>query len=160
MVESYVGLGSNLGDRERAIDKALKRLTASPGVHEATCSSLYYSEPWGFTDQPPFVNAVARVTTELGPLQWYCVLRRIEGELGRTRTFRWGPREIDLDLLLYGDQQIQHRGLIVPHPSMHNRAFVLAPLRELWPSYRSPSGTTIDELLAALKHGPGVARRG
>jgi len=160
MVESYVGLGSNLGDRERTINQAFERLENSPGVSDAACSSLYYSEPWGFVDQPPFVNAVARVSTDLGPMQLYCLLRRIEGELGRTRTFRWGPREIDLDLLLFGDRRINRRGLVVPHPSMHDRAFVLAPLGELWPDYRSPSGQSIDDMLAALKTRPGGAKLG
>ncbi|MGH2459672.1 MAG: 2-amino-4-hydroxy-6-hydroxymethyldihydropteridine diphosphokinase [Chloroflexota bacterium] len=159
MVETYVGLGSNLGDRERMVREAFERLARAPGVHEASCSSLYATEPWGFADQPPFINAVARLTTDLGPVQWFCVLRRIEGDMGRTRTFRWGPREIDLDLLLYGDRQIQRRGLTVPHPSMHQRAFVLAPLHELCPDYRSPSGATIDEMLDALEAGPSVARR-
>lgn len=160
MVESYIGLGSNLGDRERTIGQAFERLANTPDVSDAVCSSLYYSEPWGVVDQPTFVNAVARVTTDLGPLQLYCVLRRIEGDLGRTRTFRWGPREIDLDLLLFGDHRIDRRGLVVPHPSMCDRAFVLAPLRELRPDYRSPNGQSIDDMLAGLKGGPGWAKLG
>lgn len=158
MITSYVGLGSNLGDREQTIRRAFDELTRTPGVSDAACSSLYYSEPWGFVEQPPFVNAVARLSTALGPIELYCALRRIEGLLGRTRTFRWGPREIDLDLLLHGDLQINRRGLIVPHPSMHERAFVLAPLGELFPEYRSPCGSTIAEMLEQLKEGPGVVK--
>lgn len=160
MIESYVGLGSNLGNREEMIREAVRRIAVTPHVHDVTCSSLYDSEPWGFAAQPPFVNAVAGLQTDLGPDQLLIALQRIERGLGRTRTFRWGPREIDLDLLLYGDQQINRRGLIVPHPSMHERAFVLAPLRELRPEYRCPSGQTIGQALAALSSRERVARRG
>lgn len=150
MIDSYVGLGSNLGDRQQQVTRAMDLLAGMPGIRGLRSSSLYESEPWGFKDQPPFVNAVARVETDLGPLQLMILLRRIEAMLGRTPTFRWGPREIDLDLLLYGSCQIQRRGLIVPHPSMHQRAFVLEPLREVWPDYRLPSGMTIDDAIARL----------
>jgi 2-amino-4-hydroxy-6-hydroxymethyldihydropteridine diphosphokinase len=158
LVESFIGLGSNLGDREAMIRRALARIAAVPGVHAAAGSSLYESAPWGFTAQPAFINAVVRVQTSLGPIQLFLALGQIEKELGRTPTFRWGPREIDLDLLLYGDYEIKRRGLIVPHPSMHERAFVLAPLRELNPEYRFPSGLTIDEALASLGDGQSVKR--
>jgi 2-amino-4-hydroxy-6-hydroxymethyldihydropteridine diphosphokinase len=151
LVESYIGLGSNLGDREAMIYRAVDRIVTTPGVRGVVLSSLYHTEPWGFTRQPSFVNAVARVTTTLGPIQLLLILKGIERDLGRTRTFRWGPREIDLDLLLYGNRQIVRPGLVVPHPSMHERAFVLLPLRELWPDYRCPSGCSIDEALAALE---------
>ncbi|HVC34344.1 MAG TPA: 2-amino-4-hydroxy-6-hydroxymethyldihydropteridine diphosphokinase [Chloroflexota bacterium] len=150
MVESYIGLGSNLGDREAMIRRAVDRVGAIAGVHRVVCSSLYRSEPWGFSAQPAFVNAVARVTTGLGPLQLLLALKAVERDLGRTPTFHWGPREIDLDLLLYGNLQIDRRGLVVPHVSMHERAFVLAPLRELWPRYRCPDGLAIDEVLTPL----------
>lgn len=158
MIDSYVGLGSNLGDREGQVTRAMDLLAATPGVHGLSRSSLYESEPWGFLDQPPFVNAVARVMTDLGPLQLFVALRRIESKLGRTPTFRWGPREIDLDLLLYGDCQIRRQGLIVPHPSMHQRVFVLEPLRELRPDYRLPSGVAIDEAIARLADQQKVTR--
>ena len=140
------------------IRRALARVAAMPGVHAADVSSFFESAPWGFTAQPAFINAVVRVQTSLGPVQLFLALGQIEKELGRTSTFRWGPREIDLDLLLYGDREIKRRGLIVPHPSMHERAFVLAPLRELYPEYRSPAGLTIDEVLASLQGEQSVKR--
>ncbi len=150
MIEAYVGLGSNLGDRRGRVLRAIDLLARTPGIEDVCRSSLYESEPWGFRDQPAFVNAVARIKTALGPLQLMITLRRIEVTLGRTPTFRWGPREIDLDLLLYGDRQISRRGLIVPHPAMHDRIFVLMPLRDLWPGYRLPTGQGIDEAIRQL----------
>ncbi len=150
MIDAYVGLGSNLGDRQARVRLAIDLLAATPGIKGLARSYLYESEPWGFRDQPAFVNAVVRVQTDLGPLQLLITLRRIEARVGRTPTFRWGPREIDLDLLLYGDQQISRRGLIVPHPSMHERLFVLVPLRDVCRDYRLPTGQGIDEAIARL----------
>ncbi len=157
-MDCYVGVGSNLGDRSGQVTRAMDLLAVTPGIRWVRRSSLYESEPWGFRDQPSFINAVARVASDLGPLQLLVALRRIESALGRTATFRWGPREIDVDLLLYGDRQIRRRGLIVPHPSMHQRVFVLEPLRELWPDYRLPSGEAIDEAIARLADHQRVTR--
>ena len=157
-VECFVGVGSNLGEREAIVERALDRLEKTPGVVDLVRSPLYISKAWGYTDQPDFVNAVARFNVVLGPLQILLTLQAIERELGRTRTFRWGPREIDLDLLLYGDVQIDRRGLVLPHPSMHERAFVLAPLRDLCPDYRLPNGQSVDVALVQLERQQHVKR--
>ena len=152
-VEAYVGIGANLGDRAAAIRRAAELLGAAPGVARVRLSPIYESAPVGYLDQPPFLNAVAAAATRLGPLQLVLALQLIERAIGRTRTFRWGPREIDLDLLLYDGRAIQRRGLTVPHPAMHERAFVLVPLRDLWPDYRDPTRGSIDEMLAPLEPG-------
>jgi len=149
-VEAYVGLGSNLGERERNVHRAREVIAQIPGVSTVEMSSLWETPPWGYLDQPWFVNAVARLRTELGPIQLFLALQAVEQQLGRHRTFRWGPREIDLDLLLYGDVEIRRRGLIVPHPAMYERAFVLVPLRELWPEHRSLAGLEIGQALARV----------
>lgn len=154
MIECYIGLGSNRGDRKAMVRQALDRLAATPGIFAVVASSLRCFAPWGFTEQPPFVNAVARLRTELGPVQLLLALKKIERDLGRTPTFRWGPREIDLDLLLYGDCHVRRRGLTVPHPHMHERAFVLDPLRELWPGYRGEARGVADEAAAEVTEVP------
>ncbi len=150
-VVCYVGLGSNLGDRAAAIQQACALLDATPGLHLDALSPLYESPPWGFLDQPSFLNAVARVSASLGPVQTFLALQRIEQALGRIRRFRWGPREIDLDLLLYGDLCLQRRGLTIPHPAMTERAFVLVPLSDLWPTGRLPDGRLVADARAALE---------
>lgn len=155
-IEAYVGLGSNVGNPEGNVRSAGEILAEMPGVHWVELSSLWETPPWGYLDQPRFVNAVARVRTELGPLQLLIALKSIEYRLGRHRTFRWGPREIDLDLLLFGDAEIRRPGLTVPHPAMYQRAFVLVPLRELWPDHRSASGLGIDQAIARLSEEAGT----
>jgi 2-amino-4-hydroxy-6-hydroxymethyldihydropteridine diphosphokinase len=155
---AYVGFGSNVGDRAGLIRRAYSRLAANPGVDSVCASSLYQTAPWGVVDQPAFLNAVARFTTTLGPLQLFLTLQKIERELGRTQTFRWGPREIDLDLLLYGNLTLRRRGLVIPHPGLNQRPFVLVPLRELYPDYRSGAGVGIDTILQQLPGGTADVR--
>jgi 2-amino-4-hydroxy-6-hydroxymethyldihydropteridine diphosphokinase len=149
-VVCFIGLGSNLGNREDYLRQACEALRSSPRVAIRRVSSSYETEPWGFVDQPAFLNAVVEIVTELEPIQLFCTLQRIERELGRKQRFRWGPREIDLDLLLYGDRTVARRGLVVPHPAMYERAFVLAPLVKLAPWLKTPGGEPIRDILARL----------
>ncbi len=133
LVRAYVGLGSNLGDRAETLRVALERLAATQGVEVVAVSSLRETDPVGpVTDQPRFLNGVAAVETTLGPRRLLEVLLAIEAGLGRARTGPpGGPRTLDLDLLLYGEERIDEPGLQVPHPRLHERPFVLEPLEEL-----------------------------
>ena len=146
MTRAYVGLGANLGDREAAIRAAAEQLGAR------RLSAIVETEPWGYTDQPRFLNAVAEVETSLGPRAFLERLLEIERSLGRTRDGpRWGPRTIDLDLLVHGDALIDEPGLTVPHPRLHERAFALEPLAELAPSLNVPGKGAVSALLAGLQ---------
>lgn len=146
---AYVGLGSNLGDRKLHLDEAVRRLGAR------RVSSYRETDPVGRTDQPKFLNAVAEVDTTLGPEALLDRLLEIERDLGRVRGERWGPRTIDLDLLLYGDRVIRTPRLTVPHPRMTERRFVLEPIAELAPDLIVPgTGRTV----AALLQGSGAGR--
>ena len=133
MARVYIGLGSNLGDKQRYIHTALERLSRTPSIRFLRVASLYESEPWGNTQQNWYLNTVAELDTDLPPLELLEVLLTIEKQLGRIRQERWGPRTIDLDLLLYGQEEVNHPDLQVPHPRMTERAFVLVPLAELCP---------------------------
>jgi 2-amino-4-hydroxy-6-hydroxymethyldihydropteridine diphosphokinase len=146
----YIGLGSNLGDRESLLRRACEGLAKDPHITILRGSSIFESEPWGYAEQPAFLNAVVEIDTELGPLELLLVLQSIEKRLGREKRFKWGPREIDLDLLLYADLQINRRGLTVPHPAMFERAFVLAPLAELAPWLTTRDGVPIQDALHRL----------
>jgi 2-amino-4-hydroxy-6-hydroxymethyldihydropteridine diphosphokinase len=144
-MRAYVALGANLGDREVAIRRAAELIGAK------RLSSILETEPWGFADQPRFLNAVAELETELAPSALLDRLLAVEQELGRTREGpRYGPRTIDLDLLLYGDEQLDEPGLTVPHPRLHERRFVLEPLAELAPEAVVPGRGRVQELLAGL----------
>ena len=142
---AFVGLGSNLGDREATIRQAFELLGELGTVR---ASSIRETDPVGITDQPKFLNAVAEIETDLTARQLLDRLLAIELELGRDRAgaVRWGPRTIDLDLLLYGDQTIEEPGLTVPHPRLAERNFVLEPLHELDPELALPDGRRIIEL--------------
>jgi 2-amino-4-hydroxy-6-hydroxymethyldihydropteridine diphosphokinase len=129
----FLGLGSNLGERERNIREALKRIAALRGTEVVRVSRLIETEPWGVTDQPPFINGAAEVRTSLEPLELLAAVKQIEQDLGRTDTYRWGPRVIDLDLLLFGDRVVKDDRLNLPHPHILDRPFVLEPLREIAP---------------------------
>ncbi|MGZ4360451.1 MAG: 2-amino-4-hydroxy-6-hydroxymethyldihydropteridine diphosphokinase [Gaiellaceae bacterium] len=151
MIRVHIGLGANLGDRERTIRRALERLDAEPGVALVAVSRLRETEPEDFLDQPRFLNGAAALDTELSARELLERLLGIERELGRTRDGpRFGPRTIDLDLLLYGDRAIRERGLEVPHPRLRRRRFVLEPLAELDPELVLPSGERVREILAGL----------
>jgi len=150
----FLGLGSNVGDRLRQIERAIEALRADPRMELAACARIYETEPWGHEEQPRFLNTVVEVCTELPPRELLRKLQGIERALGRRRRGRWGPREIDLDLLLYGDRVVCEDGLQVPHPRLHERAFVLVPLAELAPEVRHPRiHKEIQDLLRALPEG-------
>jgi 2-amino-4-hydroxy-6-hydroxymethyldihydropteridine diphosphokinase len=145
---AYIGLGSNLGDREETIRRAVELLGA------ARVSTLIETEPWGYADQPRFLNAVAELETDEPPRALLARLLEIERELGRTREGpRYGPRTIDLDLLLYGDDRLDEPGLGLPHPRLHERAFVLEPLAELAPELVVPGFGPVKALLSRLQSG-------
>jgi 2-amino-4-hydroxy-6-hydroxymethyldihydropteridine diphosphokinase len=136
-VRVYIGLGSNLGDRLSNLKAALGKLSSTLEI--VSVSSVYETEPIG-PKQPDYLNAVVSADTDLAPDDLLAVMQQIELELGRKRLIRWGPRTIDLDLLLYGDQVIDTEDLKVPHPEISNRAFVVVPLLELQPELGLPSG--------------------
>lgn len=129
----FLGLGSNLGEREANIREALARLEALPETSVTRVSRLVETEPWGVTDQPPFINGAAELRTELEPEALLKAVKEIEREVGRVPTVRWGPRIIDLDMLLYGSRKIHLPHLKLPHPHILERAFVLDPLTEIAP---------------------------
>lgn len=134
-VRAYVGLGANLGDAASTVESAISRLAAADDITLVAGSRLYRTPAWGVTDQPDFINAVAGVDTTLSANDLLYLLLDIERDAGRDRAAerRWGPRALDLDLLLYGDRRIDAPGLRVPHPHLHERAFVLVPLAEIAP---------------------------
>jgi 2-amino-4-hydroxy-6-hydroxymethyldihydropteridine diphosphokinase len=143
---AYIGLGSNLGDREQAIRRAAELIGAQ------RLSAIVETEPWGYAEQPRFLNAVAEIDTPLTPRQLLTHLLDVERRLGRERVGpKWGPRTIDLDLLLYGSEVIDEPGLTVPHPHLHERLFVLEPLAELAPALEIPGNGTVQALLAGLQ---------
>ncbi len=144
---AYVALGSNLGDREENLRRALALLAANGQVVERV-SSFLRTEPYGVTDQPEFLNAVCRVRTELEPLELLRLLLRLEQELGRVRLRHWGERNIDLDLLLYEERVLNLSELVLPHPDMQNRDFVLLPLAEIAPQLVHP---LLKKTIAQLK---------
>ena len=153
MTKAYVGLGANLGDREETLRRAVELLAAEPGIEVVAVSSLRETEPVGYVDQPAFLNGACAVETELSPRDLLDRLLAIERALGRERGKgpRWGPRTIDLDLLLYGQETVEEPGLTVPHPRLSERSFALEPLVELDPGLRLPDGRGLQGLLS-----PGV----
>ena len=152
MARAYVGLGSNLGDREGALRAAVAALGATEGIQVVAVSTFRETEPVDYLDQPRFLNAAAAVDTTLAPRELLDVLLAVERSLGRTREGpRFGPRTIDLDLLLYGDESVDEPGLIVPHPRLHERAFALEPLAELDPSLVVPGHGPLKTLLRNLE---------
>jgi len=158
-VKAFIGLGSNLGERESMIRQALEALSGLPETELVRASSLYDTEPVGDVDQPNFLNAVAQLETDLPASQLLWNLQLIEKRLGRERTRRWGPRVIDLDLLLYGDETIEEENLRVPHPELTRRAFVLVPLVELEPLLVHPgTGETMLSHLSKLGARPPLKR--
>jgi 2-amino-4-hydroxy-6-hydroxymethyldihydropteridine diphosphokinase len=148
---AYLGLGSNLGDREANLREALERLE-SAGIRVVRRSSIYETEPRDVPDQPRFLNAAVEVETDLFPLQLLASIQNIEREMGRRRVTPKGPRNIDIDILFYGRSVIATADLQVPHPRITERRFVLEPLAEIAPEFRHPvSGKTAREMLATLE---------
>ena len=152
MPRAYVGLGANLGDREGALRAALAGLDANEGIEVAAVSTFRETDPVDYLDQPRFLNAAAALETTLAPRELLDALLEVERSLGRTREGpRFGPRTIDLDLLLYGDESFDEPGLTVPHPRLHGRAFVLEPLAELDPDLIVPGHGSLETLLRNLE---------
>jgi 2-amino-4-hydroxy-6-hydroxymethyldihydropteridine diphosphokinase len=149
-VRAYVGLGSNLGDRESTIRRAVALLDEAPGVDVLAVSTLRETEPWGPVEQPAYLNGAVELETGLGPRELLDVLLEVERSLGRVRAERWGPRTIDLDLLLHGDAVVDEPGLTLPHPHLHERRFALEPLAELAPDAVVPRRGQVVDLLRAL----------
>ncbi|MBD2872632.1 2-amino-4-hydroxy-6-hydroxymethyldihydropteridine diphosphokinase [Paenibacillus arenilitoris] len=129
--EAYVALGSNMGDRERLLRKAIALIDAHPAIEVGRISGIYETDPVGYTEQPPFLNMALAVTTSLEPIGLLRQLLAIEQQLGRVREIRWGPRTIDLDLLLYHNVRMDQEELTLPHPRMMERSFVLVPLNDV-----------------------------
>ena len=149
MTRAYVGLGANVGNRRENLDRAVELLAAEPGVRVLALSSVRETAPVGYVDQPRFLNAACALDTGLGPRELLERLLAIERALGRERTEpRFGPRTIDLDLLLYGNETLDEPGLTVPHPRLAERLFVLEPLLELAPDLVLPDGRAIRDLVA------------
>ena len=150
-MRAFIGLGANLGEREEMLRRALDLLAAEPGLELRRVSTFRETEPVGYLDQPRFVNAAAEVETELSAADLLALLLDVERRLGRVRGGpRFGPRTIDLDLLLYGDETIREPGLRVPHPRLHERRFALEPLAELDPHLELPGHGPIQAVLAGL----------
>ena len=152
VTRAYLGLGANLGDRSAMIRTAVEQLRREPDVTVVAVSTVRETEPVGVLDQPRFLNAAVAVDTDLPPRELLDRLLGIERRLGRTRDGpRFGPRTIDLDLLLYGQEQVDEPGLQVPHPRLHERLFALEPLAELDPSLVVPGRGTLSEIVAGLQ---------
>jgi len=157
----FVGVGSNLGDREFLVRKAVESLRDLPRTLVVRVSSLYDTDPVGDVDQPAFLNAVVWLETTLAPRELLWQLLLIEKRMGRVRSQRWGPRPIDLDLLFYGEETVDEPDLKVPHPEAHRRAFVLLPLLELDPEFVHPTtGESIRKMIKMLPPNPPVRKGG
>lgn len=154
-VRAYVGLGANLGDSAATLRQVLAQLQATPGITGVTASPFYRSAPVEATG-PDFVNAVAALDTRLAPLALLDALQALENRHGRQRPYKNAPRTLDLDLLLYGDTAMAHERLSLPHPRMHQRAFVLLPLRDLAPDL-TLQGRRLDDWLGEI-HDQAIAR--
>jgi 2-amino-4-hydroxy-6-hydroxymethyldihydropteridine diphosphokinase len=155
----FLGLGSNLGGRQDFLNRAAAEIARIPGGRLIWCSSVYESDPYGTVAQGKFLNAVAEIETPLDPAQLLGEVKRIENVVGRTPSERWGPREIDIDILIYDGLVHSGEGLEVPHPDMERRKFVLVPLREIAPDLIHPvSGMTVSEMADACRDGSRVVK--
>jgi len=161
MPEVYIGIGSNQGNPISNCQRAITLLGEREGIELLEKSSLYKSEPIGYTNQPWFINGVLKIRTTLEPIELWEVLQEIEGSLGREKGPRWGPRPIDLDILFYGQLIFRGQGLIIPHPRIAERKFVLLPLAEIAPEFVHPVlKKNIRELLGEVKERQIVERLG
>jgi len=137
MQKAFIALGSNLGDKRKNIEIAIEKIKEK-GIKILKVSSIIETEPYGYKDQDSFLNAVCLVETSLDPFSLLRVLLNIEEEMGRKRIFKWGPRNIDLDIIFYDDLVIESEELIIPHPDAHNRTFVMGPISEIEPDFVHP----------------------
>lgn len=145
-MRAYISIGGNMGDRGFHLEESRRRLSMHPEIQILKESGVYETKPWGLTDQPDFWNQVLEIETSLSPLSLLEACQNIENSLGRVRNIRWGPRTIDIDLLSYDNKEWKDERLILPHPRMGQREFVLAPLREIAPDYILQSGKTVSEV--------------
>jgi 2-amino-4-hydroxy-6-hydroxymethyldihydropteridine diphosphokinase len=150
MTTAFIGIGSNLGDREANLGQAIELLSAEDGIEVVAVSGIRETDPVGPVEQGPFLNGAVKLDTSLGPRELLDRLLSLENRLGRVRSERWGPRTIDLDLLLYGGERVDEPGLTVPHPRLHERRFALEPLLDLDPALEIPGLGPISTLLAEL----------
>jgi 2-amino-4-hydroxy-6-hydroxymethyldihydropteridine diphosphokinase len=151
-MQVFVSLGSNKGDRERYLQRALALLDRVPQTKVVKVSQVYESPPWGFPEQRDFLNLVAELRTRLGAQRLLAQFKALEQQMGRKPSRRWGPREIDVDLLLYGSERITTPELTVPHERMMERAFVLVPLAEIAPDLALPDGRSAQEHAVEREH--------
>lgn len=148
----FLGLGSNVGEREKFLSRAVARLKKVQSIKLVWASSVYETDAVGKTDQPRFLNAVLEIETALEPRELFAEVKSIEQQVGRTESERWGPREIDIDILLYDGLVFSDDVVTVPHPELERRKFVLVPLKEIAPDLVHPvNGMTMEELVAACK---------
>ena len=160
-MKAFIGIGSNLGEKEKNIRRAVDEIAVMPFTKLITVSSLYDSEPVGEVEQGNFVNAVALVETDLPARRLLWNLMLIEQRMGRVRTVRWGPRTIDLDIVIYGKNIVEEDGLVIPHPELEKRAFVLIPLLEIEPDLVHPrTKEPVRKLLKKVKPHCSVKRKG
>ena len=152
MSRAFIGLDSNLDNPMERVVEALQRLAATPDIAVERCSALYHTPPWGMTDQPAFINAVAELRVALSPEALLESLLATERAMGRERRERWGPRRIDLDLLHVEGEVRDTESLQLPHPRLHERAFVLLPWAEIAPEVEIPGRGRIGELLQGVDH--------
>ena len=156
---AYIGIGSNVGDKARQCERGISEILKLDRHRLLARSSLYKTQPIGYTKQDWFINLVIKLETEMDAPTLLCSLKEIESRLGRVKTLRWGPRAIDLDILFFNDHQIQTDELTVPHPLIQDRRFVLAPLAEIDPDFTHPVlKETIQQLLERFKEDQGVER--
>ena len=149
---AYIALGSNMGDREKLITDAVKKLDSVRGCTVKRVSDLIETPPYGVTDQEDFLNGCLELETLLTPRELLAELNRIEAEAGRERIVHWGPRTLDLDIIFYDDMTVQEKDLCIPHVEMHKRKFVLEPLSQIAPYKRHPVyGKTVTEMLGELE---------
>jgi 2-amino-4-hydroxy-6-hydroxymethyldihydropteridine diphosphokinase len=160
MPVAYIGFGSNIGDRLTHIQNAIRALSKTEGITLQKISSVYKTDPVGYEAQAQFLNGVAALQTHLCPLSLLHTLKDIETTISRKHRVRWGPREIDLDILIYGDLCLQTEKLVIPHPEMHLRRFVLVPLAEIAPDLVHPAfQETVQTLLERLEDDKSVLKK-
>ncbi|MFC4737789.1 2-amino-4-hydroxy-6-hydroxymethyldihydropteridine diphosphokinase [Bacillus daqingensis] len=157
-MKAYISLGANIGDRFSQLEDAVHMLHRLEHIKVTNQSSYYETKPVGVTDQPDFLNAVVEIETDLAPLALLEKTQSIEQELGRVRKKKWGPRTIDLDILLYGDENIELESLIIPHPRMRERGFVMLPLAEIAPELQVADGETAAEAARAFTGDSGIVK--